>query len=100
MTADRLTDTSASARAEFSGVMVIDTIAVAAGKPKTLYITGAFYTGVDPVMGFFKYFNKYDYVIEPESRWFVNTTVRPHCFFRFPQLNRILGCFVQRGECF
>jgi len=54
-----------SARAELSGVMVIDTITTTPGKPKTLYITGAFYTTVDPIMGVFKYFNKYDYNIEP-----------------------------------
>jgi len=77
MTADGLADLSASARAEFSGVMVIDTVATAAGKPKTLYITGAFYTG-EAVMGVFKYFNKYDYTFEPESRWMVHTTVRSY----------------------
>ena len=34
---------------------------------------------VDPVMGIFKYFNKYDYVIKPGSRWFFNTMVGSHC---------------------
>jgi len=73
MAGNGVTDTPA--RAELSGVMVIDTVTTTPGKPKTLYITGAFYTAVDPIMGVFKYFNKYDYAIEPESRWFVNTTV-------------------------
>ena len=84
MSTDGLTDTSASSRAEFNGVMVVDTITATPGKPKTLYISGAFYTAVGPVMGVFKYFNKYDHVIEPESRWFVNTTVRLCRIFLFP----------------
>jgi len=93
MTADGPTDTSA--RAEFSGVMVIDTVAAAAGKPKTLYVTGAFYTGVGAVMGAFKYFNKYDYLIEPESRWFVHTTVRSRFLFLFSAAeSRSLGRLI------
>jgi hypothetical protein len=81
MATDNPTDSSIPAWAEFSGVMIIDTVTAAAGKPKTLYITGAFYTGMDPVMGAFKYFNKYDHVIEPENRYFVHTTVRSYCIF-------------------
>lgn len=68
-----------SARAEISGVMVLDAIATTPGKPKTLYITGAFYTPPGPILGVFKYFNKYDYDFLPKSRWFVNTTVGSYC---------------------
>jgi hypothetical protein len=71
----------ASSRAEISGVMVVDSADVAAGKPKTVFITGAFYTTLDTVMGVFRYFNMYNYVFEPGSRWFVNTTVRSCHFF-------------------
>ena len=67
---------SISARAEFSGVMVVDAVTAAAGKPKTLYITGAFYAGTDVILGTFKYFNKPDHVIEPNDRCFVHTTVK------------------------
>jgi len=70
-----LTDTSASARAEFSGVMVLDATTATMGKPKTLYITGGFYTGIEPVVGVFRYFNGHDHHFEPGSRWFVHTTV-------------------------
>jgi len=94
MTADGPADTSA--RAEFSGVMVIDTVATATGKPKTLYVTGAFYTGMGAVMGAFKYFNKFDHCIEPGSRWFVHTTVRSCFFFPFSflRLNRNSGRLI------
>jgi hypothetical protein len=95
MTTDGPTDTSASSRAEFNGVMIVDTVATTLGKPKTLYITGAFYTTLGILMGVFKYFNQYDHVIEPKSRWFVNTTVRLHRFFFFQHFNRRLGCFVR-----
>ena len=91
---DSPADTSASSRAELSGVMIVDTITTTPGKPKTLYITGAFYATVGIVMGVFKYFNLYDYAIEPKSRWFVNATVRSRYLFHFLCLNRVLGCFV------
>jgi hypothetical protein len=78
MTPDGLADISVSARAEFSGVMVVDTVTTTSGKPKTLYIAGAFYTGGDPVMGIFKYFNRYDHVLGSGSRWMIHTTVRSH----------------------
>ena len=94
MTPDSPVDTSASSRAELSGVMVVDTVTTTPGKPKTLYITGAFYATVGIVMGVFKYFNLYDYVIEPRSRWFVNATVRSCRIFHFLHLNRVQGCFV------
>lgn len=81
MIADAVADTSAASRAEFCGVMVVDTVTTVQGKPKTLYIAGAFFSTVGPVMGIFKYFNKYDYVFDPESRWFTNTTVRSHHIF-------------------
>ena len=62
-------------------MMVIDTITTTPGKPKTPYIAGAFFSIAGPVMGVFKYFNKYDYVFDPESQWFVNTTVRSNPVF-------------------
>lgn len=71
-----LMDTSPSARVKFSGVMVLDSITVAVGKPKTVYVTGGFYTSLGIVMGFFRYFNGGDHCFEPESRWIVHTTVR------------------------
>jgi len=72
-----------SSRAEFSGVMVIETVTTPnAAKPKTLVITGAFYNG-GPVMGAFRYYNGPAYEIEPGSRCFVHTTVRSYCFFVF-----------------
>jgi hypothetical protein len=50
VTTDSVTDILASARAEFSGVMVIDTVTTTPGGPKMLYITGAFYTSGDTAM--------------------------------------------------
>ena len=76
LTNNMTADSSTPSHAELSGVMVIDTITTSPGKPKTLYITSAFYNVVKLMMGVFKYFNKYDYIIELESRWFVNATVR------------------------
>ena len=55
--------------------MVVDSVIAATGKPKTLYIVGGFSSSAT-VMGAFKYFNKYDHVFEPQSRWVVHTTVR------------------------
>ena len=69
------TDLSASARAELSGIMVVDSVIAAPGKPKTLYIVGGFSSSTT-LMGAFKYFNRYDYVFQPQSRWVVHTTVR------------------------
>ena len=69
-----------SSRAEFSGVMVVDSVTPAAGKPKTLYISGGFYHG-GPVMGVFRYYNGPDYVFEQDSRWFIHTTVSPYHVF-------------------
>lgn len=69
------TDPSASSRAEFNGVMIIESITTAPGKPKTLYITGAFYATLGILWGIFRYFNNDDLIFKPESRWFVNTTV-------------------------
>ena len=69
-------------RAEFSGVMVIDSITPAAGKSKTLYISGGFCHG-GPVMGVFRYYNGPDYVFEQDSRWFVHATVSQYHIFRF-----------------
>jgi hypothetical protein len=54
MSADNFVDNSASTRAEFGGVMVVDAVVAAAGKPKTLYITGAFYTGYRTCDGCFQ----------------------------------------------
>ena len=81
METDSPADTSASARVEFSGVMVVDTVTAAAGKPKTLYITGGFYTGIAIIMGAFRYFNRGNHLFESGSRWFVHTTVSSHRFF-------------------
>jgi hypothetical protein len=75
METNGLIDSSASARAEFSGVMVIDSITAVAGKPKTVYLTGGFHTGVQIVMGAFKFFNGDNHHFEEGSRWFVHTTV-------------------------
>lgn len=56
METDGLAGTSVPARMEFSGVMVIDATTVAEpAKPKTLYITGGFHTGVEVFMGAFRY---------------------------------------------
>jgi hypothetical protein len=101
MTPDGSTDTSASSRAEFTGIMVVDTVATTPGKPKTLYITGAFYTTLGIVMGIFRYFNQYNYVLEPKSRWFTNTTVSLSRFsVLFPTINGVLGLFIQCGDGF
>lgn len=70
------TDSLTSARAEFSGIMIIDSVTAAPGKPKTLYITGAFYAGTGIMLGLFKYFNRYDHVIGREDRYFFHATVR------------------------
>lgn len=82
MVADSCPDVSSSTRAEFSGVMVADSVfSGSSAKPKTVYIVGAFSTGVETVMGAFRYYNKNDYVFKPESRWFVHTTVSCHVVF-------------------
>lgn len=73
---DGPSDTSGSSRAEVNGLMVVDAVTFFQDKPKTLYITGAFYTVAGPVLGIFKYFNKHDYkFIVAGSRLFVNATV-------------------------
>ena len=85
MATDGPTDSSAPARAELSGVMVVASAISAPGKPKTLYITGGFCAGASEViLGVFKYFNKYDHTFEPQSRYVVHTTVRSLCFSLFP----------------
>lgn len=84
-----------SARAELCGVMVVTAVTAAVGKPKTLYIAGGFYSGgTDSTLGVFRYFNKFDHVIEPDTRWLIHATVRPHSIHCFSRLNGILGCFV------
>jgi hypothetical protein len=60
---DSPADTSASSRAELSGVVIVGAITTTPGKPETLCITGAFYVTVGIVMGVFKYFNLYDYML-------------------------------------
>lgn len=62
-------------RAEFSGVMVIESAIAACDKPKTLYIVGTFCVNTAVILGAFRYFNKGDFKFEANSRWFVNTTI-------------------------
>ena len=74
--------TDISSHAEFSGLMVVDTIFTPVPeKPKTVFISGAFYHGGTGVMGVFGYFNGPEYEFRPDSRWFVHTTVSQQCIF-------------------
>ena len=98
MTTNSIADTSAWA--EISGVMVLDAIATTPGKPKTLYITGAFYTPPGPILGVFKYFNKYNYDFLPKSRWFVNMTVGSYCIFSISATERNLRLLCLTWQLF
>jgi hypothetical protein len=81
---------ASGARGNNASVNGHSTVAAAAGKPKTLYITGAFYTGTEVILGMFnKYFNKSDHIIKPNDRCFVHTTVKLcRIFHLFPVADR------------
>ena len=90
------------ASAHICGIAILNGVSSVQAKPRTVLLEVVFWTGKEPIIGLFQYFNGMpEIVFQPGERYHICATVRfpCHVFSPVPTLICSLDCFVRLRGC-